>query len=65
MCIQLEVTARREGYVDGHDAGFESGINRALGISDKEALEIHEMSTEMQIDEYIVAAFDEKKPTDL
>jgi hypothetical protein len=55
----------REGYMEGYDAGFEGGINRALGISDKEALEIHEMSTEMQIDEHMVAAFDKKKPTDL
>lgn len=55
----------REGYIDGYDAGFESGINRALGISDKEAIELHEMSTEMQIDDRMVAAFDKTKPSGL
>src|SRR5260370_35698041 len=52
----------REGYVDGYDAGFEGGFNRALGISDKEALEIHEKATEMKIDDISVAAFDKQKP---
>jgi hypothetical protein len=53
---------RREGYMDGYDAGFEGGVNRALGISDKEILEIHEMATEMKIDDISVAAFDKQKP---
>src|SRR6266404_319744 len=44
----------REGYMDGYDAGFENGVNRALGISDKEILEIHEMATEMKIDDISV-----------
>jgi hypothetical protein len=52
----------REGYVDGYDAGFECGFNRALGISDKEAIEIHEKATEMKIDDISVAAFDKQKP---
>jgi hypothetical protein len=52
----------REGYVDGFDAGFEGGFNRALEISDKEALEIHEKATEMKIDDISVAAFDKQKP---
>jgi hypothetical protein len=52
----------REGYIDGYDAGFEGGFNRALGISDKEALEIHEKATEMKIDDMNVAAFDKHKP---
>ena len=51
----------REGYMDGYDAGFEGGVNRALGISDKEALEVHEMATEMKIDDLSVAALDKKK----
>jgi hypothetical protein len=54
----------REGYVDGYDAGFEGGFNRALGISDKEALEIHEKATEMKIDDISVAAFDKQKPNE-
>jgi hypothetical protein len=45
-----------------YDAGFEGGFNRALGISDKEALEIHEKATEMKIDDISVAAFDKQKP---
>jgi hypothetical protein len=52
----------REGYMDGYDAGFEGGFNRALGISDKEAAEIHEKATEMKIDDMNVAAFDKHKP---
>jgi hypothetical protein len=51
----------REGYIDGYDAGFEGGFNRALGISDKEATEIHERDTEMKIDDMSVAAFDKHK----
>src|SRR5260370_38524896 len=53
---------KREGYMDGYDAGFEGGFNRALGISDKEATEIHERATEMKIDDLSVAAFDKQKP---
>jgi len=52
----------REGYIDGYDAGFEGGFNRALGISDKEAIEIGERATEMKIDDLSVAAFDKQKP---
>jgi len=52
----------REGYVDGYDAGFEGGFNRALRISNKDALEIHEKATEMKIDDISVAAFDKQKP---
>lgn len=52
----------REGYVDGYDAGFEGGFNRALGISDKEAIEIGEKDTEMKVDDMNVAAFDKHKP---
>jgi hypothetical protein len=52
----------REGYIDGYDAGFEGGFNRALGISDKEVMEIHERATEMKIDDMSVAAFDKRKP---
>jgi len=51
----------REGYMDGYDAGFEGGFNRALGITDKEAAEIHEKDTEMKIDDMNVAAFDKQK----
>jgi len=49
--------------VDGYDAGFEGGFNKALGISDKEALEIREKATEMKIDDMNVAAFDKHKTT--
>jgi len=52
----------REGYVNGYDAGFEGGFNRALGISDKEAIEIGEKDTEMKVDDMNVAAFDKHKP---
>jgi hypothetical protein len=65
VAVIFKREGHREGYMDGYDAGFEGGINRALGISDKEALEIHEMSTEMQIDDHMMAAFDKKKLTDL
>jgi hypothetical protein len=58
----FEREGHREGYVDGYDAGFECGFNRALGISDKEAIEIHEKATEMKIDDISVAAFDKQKP---
>src|SRR5260370_12202586 len=52
----------REGYMDGYDSGFEGCFHRALGISDKEALEIHGKATEMKIDDMNVAAFDKRKP---
>jgi len=52
----------REGYIDGYDAGFEGGFNRALGINEKEAAEIHERATEMKIDDRSVEAFDKQKP---
>ena len=43
--------------------GFEGGINKAYGIDEKEAMDIHDRAIDMQFDERVIKAFDEKKQT--
>lgn len=50
----------REGYMDGYSAGFERGVNKAIGLNNEEAVEAAQMATEIQIDEHMVKAFDER-----
>lgn len=51
----------REGYMDGYDSGFSEGINKAYGIDEKEAMDIHDRAIDMQFDERVIKAFNEKK----
>ena len=50
-----------EGYILGYEAGHEGGVLKVLGISSKEAKDIHERSIEMQMDERIIGNFDKKE----
>jgi hypothetical protein len=51
----------RDGYVDGYEAGFSDGIDRAYGIDEKEAMDIHNRAIDMQLDEGIIKSFDIKR----
>jgi hypothetical protein len=38
-----------DGYFDGYNAGIEAGVNRALGIGEKEAADIEEFLMEAEV----------------
>lgn len=58
LVVLVEREQHREGYMDGYDAGFSDGINKAFGIDEKEAKDIHDRAIEMEIDEGVLKAFD-------
>lgn len=51
----------RDGYLEGYDTGFSEGVDKAFGIDGKEAADIQDRAVDMQIDESLIKAFDEKK----
>lgn len=49
----------REGFFVGYENGFEAGINKLIGIDEKESQDIRERATEMEIDSRVIARMNE------
>lgn len=50
-----------DGYFMGFGDGFEYGIEKLLGIDEKESREIHDRAIEMKIDENLIESFDREQ----
>lgn len=49
------------GYVRGYESGHEEGVHKALGITPKEAIDMHDRAVEMKMDEMLIKKMDQRK----
>ena len=52
-----------DGYIEGYDAGYEAGIHKTLGIQPEEMKDMHQMATDMKIDQMLVERMDDRERT--
>ena len=50
-----------QGYIEGYEAGHDTGIYKVLGIKPEELSEMRQFATDMKIDDMLVKGMDERE----
>lgn len=63
VCLIATLISRerhRDGYSDGYFEGLSAGVNKALGITPEESLDVHRRGIQMEIDERAISRLNKR-----